>query len=625
MHGRPIVAAVVGYLTVSTFGLSFVELIDLMSSTVVHRVGNGGRSWWQGHHSARSADVSWLVKDLRPLLVERTAEGALSFAHEALTDAALERYLGGGAAGLLRLQLVDYCTGRKPTDGALSLPQPLVFSAGRYVQYNTWLVAELPAQIGAMSPSAIHGDPNAAALLHRALTAVVLTLEFVEAVAAVGRVYDLVQDLLHIQELLQELLALAIRDRRPLPSAQPKAAAPSTAGQPRSAAGNRSPPAAPLQKEKPGSSVAALHDLLQRTRNQIRFLQMSGQPTRLHASPWETVQLAINCADKLDLSVVEHAGRTHSGHSTVATADHEGWPSGTAMATAREAMLDAADFAPQLTLVLRSACKRDEVSSLHHTLLGHRDEVKTVCYSPDGKIIASAGLDGAVMLWMAATGRRLITLLGHGRAPVVAAVFLSPWLLSTAGDDGWIVIWDTRTKKVVGELLSNAHEVVCMAAQPSPLASANVTCWLAHGGPDGCIGLHMVNTGLPKRDSAPDIVLQMDGANSGATAESEWSPVDPDRDDSAAVLSLAFADSGEALAGSDRLGTVRLWKINRRSSATSPPVLLGCLKAHDRPVNCIRFGCGDSTGRLATAGDDASIKIWDLVRILKSWPQKHAC
>ena len=139
------------------------------------------------------------------------------------------------------------------------------------------------------------------------------------------------------------------------------------------------------------------------------------------------------------------------------------WPTPAAMIGARPAMLPATAnttgraenfvataFEPRLLPMLRSACKLGDVSPLQRTLLGHRDAVQSISYAPNGLTIASGSVDGAVILWDATSGRRLETLLGHGKDPVLETTFITSRLLATAGSDGWIVLWDTRIGSVVG-------------------------------------------------------------------------------------------------------------------------------------------------------------------------------
>ena len=66
---------------------------------------------------------------------------------------------------------------------------------------------------------------------------------------------------------------------------------------------------------------------------------------------------------------------------------------------------------------------------------GHDAEVRSVAFSPDGKLLASGSGDNTVKLWDAATGAEVRTLSGHSRW--VTSVAFSPdgmWLTYAAGN-----------------------------------------------------------------------------------------------------------------------------------------------------------------------------------------------
>lgn len=86
--------------------------------------------------------------------------------------------------------------------------------------------------------------------------------------------------------------------------------------------------------------------------------------------------------------------------------------------------------------------------SLLRTLRGHQGGVRGLAISPDQRTLASAGLDGKVMLWTIPEGLRIRTLEKHTEG--VRAVAFSPdgRYLASAGKDGLLCVWNVASGRL---------------------------------------------------------------------------------------------------------------------------------------------------------------------------------
>ena len=68
-------------------------------------------------------------------------------------------------------------------------------------------------------------------------------------------------------------------------------------------------------------------------------------------------------------------------------------------------------------------------------------------FSPDSRLVVTAGADGIAAIWRVADGARLLTLRGHGGAIVAVAFSPDGKHVATASTDTTARIWDVRSGK----------------------------------------------------------------------------------------------------------------------------------------------------------------------------------
>ena len=241
--------------------------------------------------------------------------------------------------------------------------------------------------------------------------------------------------------------------------------------------------------------------------------------------------------------------------------------------------------------------------------LGNR--VRGLQFSPDGLRLATAAEDGYARIWSVRKGTPVTGPMRHGAK--VGSVVFSPdgTRIVTASDDKTARIWDSRTGRPLSEPLRHGQTVNLARFSPDGLAVVTVSddrtaqLWNAR------VGEVLVPV-LPHEDEVHSVAFSPDGlkvvtASVDGTARI-WDartarPLGPAFRHQGPVVRAGFSPDGRWVVTSSEDKSARLW-----DASTAMP--LGAPLVHDGAVTAAEFS---PDGRsLVTGSLDHSVRLWEV-------------
>ncbi|MEP0807259.1 MAG: PD40 domain-containing protein [Chloroflexota bacterium] len=215
-------------------------------------------------------------------------------------------------------------------------------------------------------------------------------------------------------------------------------------------------------------------------------------------------------------------------------------------------------------------------------LFGHEGITTALTFSPDGKILASGGKDGAVILWDADTYLPIHRPLSAHNGAVVSVAFSPDGnILASSSSDQTIILWDASSGTPVGQ----------------PIKAPTIASDLVFT-PDGN---SLISRGADNNVIFWDVIPQQQLTRILAN-------------DLPFILDLAFSPDGKTIASDHDDDVIRLWDIETGK-------LTGRIN-YTESICCLSFS---PDGVILAAGSQDRIILWDAANLqqIRSPLKKH--
>ncbi len=210
---------------------------------------------------------------------------------------------------------------------------------------------------------------------------------------------------------------------------------------------------------------------------------------------------------------------------------------------------------------------KNEIVRSERIFTGHTSEIWSVKFSPDGQLLASAGVDSAVKIWQRESGK-LIKELKH---PMGVTYFnFSPDgnYIATSSYDSKVRLWNVQDGKILKEFSGHSNTVWHLAYSPDGTT-------LASSGEDSAIKLWNIESG--------SLIRTLKGHR-------------------LTIWSVKFSPDGSKLASGSFDASLKIWDVKTGE-------LLKNITGHTEAIVDLAYS---HDGKLiASTSDDKTIRLWN--------------
>ncbi|WP_088889108.1 NB-ARC domain-containing protein [Leptolyngbya ohadii] len=209
-----------------------------------------------------------------------------------------------------------------------------------------------------------------------------------------------------------------------------------------------------------------------------------------------------------------------------------------------------------------------ETGNCFTTIPAHVGKVNSVCFHPEGELIASGGDDKNVQIFN--LKHQQIDRVLQGHKAVIWSVAFSPdgKRLASGSFDQMVRIWDVASGQCLHTLSGHTNALTTIVFHPA-------LPWIATASSDATVRLWSVETGVCDR------ILN------------DYQDV---------VMGIAFSPDGQTFATGSFDKTVRIWNVASWECRA--------IFSADSSVHCVAFSPDGQT--LISGGDNGTLQLWDL-------------